>query len=684
MGTELQRLFVVIGAKTTDLNRNLQQASLDLKKLGAVATGIGVAITAALTTITVKWATSGDEIAKLAEKTGFSTEALSELKYAAQLSGSSLSELETGIKRMQYAIVQAGYGLETYTRVFKELGLSYDQLKDLAPEDQFTAITDAIADMPDPTEKAAVALELFGRAGTDLLPMLSSGSAGLDAMKQEAHDLGLVFTSEAASKAEAFKDSITKLKGAVSGLCSNIGEALAPLLTKLVGFFSSVIQKITDWLHRHPALTDALTKFAFAIGLAATAIGTFILVQQTWLRILPLLRAALAAATGPIGLLTFAIGGLITGIVLLVDHIRGSASKALEEFKSNVKDLGDTIISDLSSAISELRANINQTTADIVKDTQTQQDAIKNLIDFIQGIQTEGMELFPEDMLDTLRAANPALADYIETINNSIKSINAEYDQLDEEARKKREFEIETKLERPHLTEQDKMALLSELASLKSEEWKNLIRQNAPDLLTALNKQKTTLDTGLADQLASWEGYFADIKNGWDGTYEYLRDIIIPAMNKALAEGLITPDTANQIEQAYQGILDEAGNLTPQYTEKNPWTQQITPAKPLSSINLQDLLNIPAKQKGGIVMSPTLSLVGEGGPEAIIPLSRFSQLGSAANNETHIHNHFGAFICDDISLRKFGRMLDQVLKTNSRRNFFGQVQKGYGTGTSSI
>jgi hypothetical protein len=684
MGNELQRLFVVIGLKN-DLSPALQKASVDLKKLGAIVTGVGVAITASLVGMTTSWATAGDEIEKLAEKTGFSTEALSELKYAAQLSGSSLSELETGIKRMQYAIVQAGYGLESYTRVFQELGLSYDQLKDLAPEDQFTAITDAIADMPDPTEKAAVALELFGRAGTDLLPMLSSGSAGLDAMKQEAHDLGLVFTSEAAKKAEAFKDSITKLKGAVSGLFSNIAEALAPVLTKLVGFFSSIIQKITDWLHKHPALTDALTKFAFAIGLAATAIGTIILVQQTWLKLLPLLRAAFVATTGPIGLLTFAIGGLIAGIVLLVDHLRGSASKALEEFKGNVQDLGDSILNDLSSAISDLRANLNQTTADIVKDTKTQQDAIDNLISYIQGIQNQGIELIPEDMLGQIGEINPVLGAQLQGLNDQIKGVRNQYDQLDEALSEKRIAEIKIELGRPGETKQQILDLLNELAGLYAKEAQNLIKENAPDLLASLNEQQTALDNGLATQLASWENYFQNIKDGWDGSLNYLQNTIIPAMNKALAEGLITSDTANQIEQAYQNILNQAGQLTPAYTEKTPWTQQITPARPpLSSINLQDLLNIPGRATGGIEMYPAIRRVAETGPEALIPLSRFSQLGSAANNETHIHNHFGAFICDDVSLRKFGRMLDQVLKENDRRNSFHSLQKGYGYGTSSI
>jgi len=82
--------------------------------------------------------------------------------------------------------------------------------------------------------------------------------------------------------------------------------------------------------------------------------------------------------------------------------------------------------------------------------------------------------------------------------------------------------------------------------------------------------------------------------------------------------------------------------------------------------------------EGGIVRRPTMALVGEAGPEAVIPLS---QAGLTGPRELHIH--VGNFMGDEMSMRQFVRRVDQMLKEETRRNFFSQVQTGYRYGTSS-
>ena len=83
--------------------------------------------------------------------------------------------------------------------------------------------------------------------------------------------------------------------------------------------------------------------------------------------------------------------------------------------------------------------------------------------------------------------------------------------------------------------------------------------------------------------------------------------------------------------------------------------------------------------EGGIVTRPTKALIGEAGPEAVIPLSR---AGSITSPEVHIHVE--NFMGDEMSMRQFVRKIDQVLKQEARRNAFGQVQGGYYFGRSSL
>jgi hypothetical protein len=73
------------------------------------------------------------------------------------------------------------------------------------------------------------------------------------------------------------------------------------------------------------------------------------------------------------------------------------------------------------------------------------------------------------------------------------------------------------------------------------------------------------------------------------------------------------------------------------------------------SINPPDIPNIPALAAGGIVNSPTLALIGEAGPEAVIPLNRAGAMG-----DTYVTVNMPAGSNGDDVVR--------ALRTYSRRN----------------
>jgi hypothetical protein len=670
MGNELSRLFVVIGCRTDELNRGIQKASTDLKKLGAVMTGVGVGIVTSLSAITLSWANAGDEAYELSQKTGMSTESLSELRYAAQLSGSSLSGLETNIKRMQVTLTEAKDETSNAAKTLKELGLSYEELASLAPEQQFERITSSLADIADPTMKAALAIEMFGRSGTELLPMLSEGSAGLEAMRKEAKDLGIVFDQESAKKADAFKDSITRLKSAISGLGANIGEALAPILTKLANTISDVIQKVTNWLRQHPALTEAITKFAFAIGVACAAIGTFILVSQVWIKLGPLLGAALHAALGPLGLITLAITGLVAVGMLLITNwgrvvafFHGPAAVATYELKQKIQNLSDTMITGVKLATSQMISNL-QYEASVERSILEQRQA------FWKDKQYEKMDILDDVMLAEIKAIDPALGARIEGINEEIKGIDAAGEARQRQADMDEAAAIRLQLRKSDLSKQEGKDLEARLAGIE-DYWKRVDLIDSRNLLISGAKldnyyaqQEAQLDAATASEVQHWQDVEKAFEDYHDQGLDYLKNEWLPKYQEIMkAAGMEVP------QEVTTGIEDI---MKPQPSQN-----------PFSYSPFLHRLGVPGFQYGGVVTRPTLSLIGEDyRPEGVFPLSKLGSI--SAMGETHIHNHFGTFICDEISLRKFGRMLEQVLKENDRRNFFGQLQSGYGTGTSSI
>jgi len=229
-----------------------------LSKAGKVMMGVGVGLGAAMLKVTNNYSKAGDEVAKMAKRTGWATTSLSELRHVANLSDLSLDGLETGLKRMSSTILDAEDGLSTAVRAFDRLGVSVDDLKGMGPEEQFWTIANAIAGIEDPTLKAALAVDIFGRSGTDMLPMLAEGSEGIDAMRQEAHDLNLVFDEESAKAAEAFEDNKTRLVGALTGLGNAIATEVMPDIEKLVNKLTEAVKATSEWVKAHPELVGAI------------------------------------------------------------------------------------------------------------------------------------------------------------------------------------------------------------------------------------------------------------------------------------------------------------------------------------------------------------------------------------------------------------------------------------------
>jgi len=125
------------------------------QRMGRTMTIAGAALLGTMGGLVREYAKAGDEVHKMGLRTGFTAERLSELQYAAQISGTNLNALEKGVKRMAKTITDASEGMTTYQRAFDRIGVNYEELARLKPEQQFDAIAEAIARVEDPTIRAA-------------------------------------------------------------------------------------------------------------------------------------------------------------------------------------------------------------------------------------------------------------------------------------------------------------------------------------------------------------------------------------------------------------------------------------------------------------------------------------------------------------------------------------------------
>ena len=213
----LTRMRRNVGRFAGKVGGQFAQAGANLaRNAGRLAIGAGAAIVGA----TVIAARFGDQIDKMAKRTGIGTEALSALGFASEITGSKIEDVEKAIARQQLSLKQASDGLTTATRGYDELGLSVEALMAMSPEDQFMATAKAIGEVADESRRSALAQEVFGRAGRKIIPLLT---ADLKLLTAEAMRLGIIITPEQADAAAELTDDFLKLKKSVLGVALSAG-----------------------------------------------------------------------------------------------------------------------------------------------------------------------------------------------------------------------------------------------------------------------------------------------------------------------------------------------------------------------------------------------------------------------------------------------------------------------------
>lgn len=256
-------LFAELGFKVDDKGARQFEGRLDKVKarLGdvgktakTIAKGLGVVGAAAgaaalgVFKLTESIAKAGDRFAKEGKKIGVSAVSLQELSFAAERAGANSEAIIKAITRMGKGLNDARVrGTGPFIDSMNQLGIDMAEFEGLTPEETFGRLADAIAGVDDGLTRAAIANDIFGRSGRDLVPLLVEGSAGIEAYRERARELGYSMSDEAAAGSEVFIDRLTDLKGALGGLKFTIGSELMPVIGEYV-------ERVTDWIVKNREL----------------------------------------------------------------------------------------------------------------------------------------------------------------------------------------------------------------------------------------------------------------------------------------------------------------------------------------------------------------------------------------------------------------------------------------------
>jgi len=185
-----------------------------------------------------------DDLAKVSDRIGITTEKLAGLRHAAELTGAGADKLDAGLQTMAKRLGEAARGSGAAVKALDYLGLSAQNLIEMTPDQAFTAIAEAVAQVEDPMQRAALAANIFSKGNIELVNTLAAGKKGLAEMQAEAEKLNLTLSEIDAAKVTAANDAFTRLGGAVRGLFREATIALAPLVEFLVDKLTWLLKKV--------------------------------------------------------------------------------------------------------------------------------------------------------------------------------------------------------------------------------------------------------------------------------------------------------------------------------------------------------------------------------------------------------------------------------------------------------
>jgi hypothetical protein len=246
----VKELFAKLGLEVDEGAFSVGEKAIEILKHGLIAVGAtatGAAL--GLAALAKKTAMSAVEAQRGAARVGVNVEAYQELKNAAEEATGSGEVMEISLRRLARAAYDASIGGAESAYNFRQVGLSVKGANgQLKPADELLMeLADKFASMPDGMKKTALAMQFFGRGGAELIPLLNKGRAGIEHMREEAREFGVVLSGQTLKDAELFREALHQAEDALKGLGFALGGPL-------ISAFTPLLHNLAEWVKENREL----------------------------------------------------------------------------------------------------------------------------------------------------------------------------------------------------------------------------------------------------------------------------------------------------------------------------------------------------------------------------------------------------------------------------------------------
>ncbi len=291
-----------------------------------------------------------DNIGDLSVKFNLSTKFIQELDYVAKTTGTSFEELATSITRMTKNAYEADSGNKAMSQAFKDINVNVKDANDnfKTSEQLLPEVLEGLKGLGAGTQQTAMAVELFGRSGANMIPIINMGGEAFEKMKKTLSENGGIISSENIKAAEEYKDTMTKFNTVmntikldfIAPLIKNITSAMQTFVAnkgaeKVAKGFDILIASAKIFftvfaVARLQAMIGSWQLFAPVITRVAVSMGT---VEVTSSRAsIAVSRLGVAMKGLALNPLLLAVTGLTTAFVLLDQAQKKATREGMSEF----------------------------------------------------------------------------------------------------------------------------------------------------------------------------------------------------------------------------------------------------------------------------------------------------------------------------------------------------------------
>jgi hypothetical protein len=171
-------------------------------------------------------------LGELEKKTGVSVETLSTLSFAARTASIDQETLGKNLAKASKFFDEYDRGAQDARDAVTRLFGSSKALEGLNTDAKLLKTVDALGKLEPGARRTALAMQIFGKGGAELLPLIDNlADGGFDKLKAKAEQLGLVMSGETAAAALELKENLKDVESAAEGAANQFLQGFGPDLS---------------------------------------------------------------------------------------------------------------------------------------------------------------------------------------------------------------------------------------------------------------------------------------------------------------------------------------------------------------------------------------------------------------------------------------------------------------------